>query len=237
MQISRYLMVSPSKIAQITFFAVTAFHPPAFASTQNVCDQAATIASQETDVPLSVLLAVTRTETGRSQSSGLEPWPWAINVNGEGSWLPTRVAAEEFAIQQFRQGQKNFDVGCFQLNFRWHGHQFGSISEMFEPVANARYAARFLSRLFTEKGNWMNAVGAFHSRTPEHSEKYKSRYSRIYSEMAQKDSISSHSSAKTRNWNQFPFLKPSGVTPLRGSLVPLGSQTNRRSLISKRGET
>lgn len=206
-------------------------------STANVCDQAAMVASKESDVPLSVLMAVTRTETGRRQGADLEPWPWSINVSGQGYWHPTRLRAEEFATEKVRTGTKNIDIGCFQLNFRWHGHAFSTVSEMFDPNTNARYAAKFLSQLFDEKGDWTNAVGAFHSRTKVFSDRYKEKYSAVHEELLGNLPSRSRRHSQATRWNQFPLLKPSSVKPRRGSLVPLSDQTTGRSLISRSGGT
>ncbi|MDW3223523.1 MAG: hypothetical protein R8G34_11690 [Paracoccaceae bacterium] len=204
-------------------------------SSGNVCDQAAVIASHETSVPLSVLLAVTRTETGRSLGAGLEPWPWSINVGGQGAWLSSRSEAERVAKEKVSDGIRNIDIGCFQLNYRWHGDAFSSISDMFDPFTNAKYAAEFLSQLFLEEGDWTDAVGAFHSRTTEISERYKSKYSAIYANLQNELPSFVQKGARIQEANQFPLLQQSSVRPVRGSLVPLNDNLNRRSLVSRSG--
>ncbi|WP_187432303.1 transglycosylase SLT domain-containing protein [Roseobacter fucihabitans] len=150
--------------------------------------------------------------------------------------MPNRSDAEDLANQIIGTGKRNIDIGCFQLNYRWHGHAFSSVSEMFDPVSNARYAAEFLSRLFAEKGDWTNAVGAFHSRTHEFSERYKKKYKAIYADLKTQGSGLRHTPPVSSEQNQFPLLKPSTVRPLRGSLVPLGNSGNRRSLVFHGGE-
>ena len=50
------------------------------------------------------------------------------------------------------------------------GKSFATIDDMFDPAANALYAAGFLHDLFEETGDWELAAGAYHSRTPEHAE-------------------------------------------------------------------
>lgn len=215
--------------------SLSIFSSTALAASNNICDQAAAVASRESGVPLSVLRAVTRTETGRKRGTQLEPWPWSVNVEGKGSWIPTRLGAENFAAAKLSAGTRNMDIGCFQLNYRWHGHAFSSISEMFEPVSNARYAARFLTELFEEKGDWTNAVGAFHSRTQEFSDRYKKKYSAIYAELNGTSRSSSLGSLQSAEWNQFPLLKPSTAKPRRGSLVPLANDSGRGSLFSQNG--
>lgn len=152
---------------------------PAGASLSHLCDQAARDAARAHDVPLEVLTAITRTETGRVADGILRPWPWTVNMEGAGRWFDTKDAARAFVFKHFKTGARSFDVGCFQLNFRWHGEAFASIDDMFDPELNADYAARFLSELFTEFGDWSKAAGAYHSRTPEFAKLYRARFDQI----------------------------------------------------------
>ena len=157
--------------------ASVASHP------SSICDLSAELAAREHSVPIDVLQAITRTETGRTKNGELLPWPWTVNMEGAGQWFETRGAAQKFAIQRFNAGALSFDIGCFQINYRWHGRNFSSISEMFDPVLNADYAARFLKSLFHETGDWSKAAAAYHSRTPEFAERYQARFDRIRSTM------------------------------------------------------
>lgn len=142
------------------------------ASFTNLCDQAASRAAENVGVPVPILLAITRTETARN---GM-PWPWTMNIDGRGRWFSTREDAVNFAADSYDSGVRSFDIGCFQINHRWHGENFTSIRAMFDPDTNATYAARYLVSLFEEFGAWDQAVGAYHSRTPRHA----TRYVRIY---------------------------------------------------------
>ena len=119
-----------------------------------VCDSVAETVSQESNVPLVVLKAISRTETGRLKGGDVIPWPWTVNMEGRGVWFDTRDAALAFVYKNYKRGARSFDVGCFQINYRWHHEAFSSIEEMFEPFANATYAARFLSQLYQELGSW-----------------------------------------------------------------------------------
>ena len=68
---------------------------PLFARASALCDQAAERASFATGVPVEVLRALTRTETGRSGPNGPEPWPWAVNQGGTGHWFDAEAEAED----------------------------------------------------------------------------------------------------------------------------------------------
>ncbi|MFC7702602.1 lytic transglycosylase domain-containing protein [Plastorhodobacter daqingensis] len=141
-----------------------------------LCDRAAIRASEATGVPLSVLKAIALTETGRPRNGEMRPWPWTVNMEGQGAWFDTRQEALDFVHAHHRRGAESFDIGCFQVNYRWHGMHFATIEQMFDPEANALYAARFLRDLFQELGGWDQAAGAYHSRTPEYASRYRARF-------------------------------------------------------------
>ena len=120
----------------------------------SVCEQAALQAAAESGVPPDILTALTLTETGRKLNGRLRPWAWSVNADGAGTWFDEPGEALRFAQDRIDQGRTNVDIGCFQINFRWHGENFASVREMFDPLANARYAARFVSQLHAETGDW-----------------------------------------------------------------------------------
>lgn len=150
-----------------------------------LCEAAAARASSSTGVPLSVLRAITLTETGRSKKGSFRPWPWTVNMEGKGVWFDTLDEAKAYVRRNHDRGARSYDVGCFQINYRWHGGAFSSVDEMFDPDANAFYAARFLRQLFAEYGDWSRAAGAYHSRTPKFAEKYSKRFDRIRERLRQ----------------------------------------------------
>ncbi|WP_299672831.1 transglycosylase SLT domain-containing protein [uncultured Roseobacter sp.] len=209
---------------------------PVKASGTNTCDRAATLVAQETNVPLSILRAITRTETGRTRSGHFEPWPWATNTGGEGRWFDTKSEAIQHAQARLNKGTTNIDIGCFQLNYRWHGHAFSNLEHMFDPVENARYAAGFLSKLYAEKKDWIGAVGAYHSRTQENASRYKRRFSEVHAQLADSIARPSYGSAPASRSNRFPLLQRSNTQPSLGSLVPLGQTTGTSILLPPIGE-
>lgn len=148
----------------------------AAADPADLCDRAAVAAARATGVPLDVLQAIAMTETGRRRGGRLRPWPWATNAGGAGRWFESRENAEAHIRDLIAGGQRSIDIGCFQVNLRWHGHAFAGPEAMLEPAGNAIYAARFLAGLAAELGSWEAAAGAYHSRTPELAERYAARF-------------------------------------------------------------
>lgn len=200
----------------------------------SLCDRAALKASRAKGVPLDVLQAISRTETGRPTNSGLQPWPWTVNMEGTGRWFATLDEARSYVFLHFKNGARSFDVGCFQINYKWHGTAFRSIDDMFDPVLNALYAAEFLIDLYQEFGNWTDAAGAYHSRTPEFAEKYTARFDRIRAglsgstimSMASQAGGSESPDSSRRNLTLIAGPRPlvRGGTVALGSLVPINRQ-------------
>jgi soluble lytic murein transglycosylase-like protein len=50
-----------------------------------------------------------------------------------------------------------------QINQHWHGADFASLSDMFDPERNVEYAARFLKTLRAEEGSWTLAVARYNA--------------------------------------------------------------------------
>ncbi len=170
--------------------AVALILSPQTANARNapeVCDAAARYAASQTGVPLSVLLAITRTETGRKHGGKFAPWPWTVNMEGAGKWFDDVDQALAYVERHHSAGARSFDVGCFQLNYKWHGQHFSSIPDMFDPRENALYAASFLRDLYGEMGDWEKAAGAYHSRTKKYANRYKKRFRSLRAQFLDQD--------------------------------------------------
>ncbi len=206
----------------------------------DMCRSAAQQVSTETGVPVDVLNAISLTETGRKRNGSFAPWPWTVNMEGAGHWFDTAQEALAYTLDGHAKGKRSFDVGCFQLNYNWHGHAFESIEQMFDPIANARYAADFLSRLYAETGSWSAAAGAYHSRTPEYANRYRKIFDRHYAALSEGgptvvanansfvDEPDDDLAAEPMRQNNDPLLIASNETGRMGSLVPLGSSGGNR---------
>ncbi len=151
-----------------------------------LCRNAAIKAADRHGVPREVLVAITLVETRTKRGGESGPWPWTVNVAGKGAWFDSRAAALLHAQQALARGQKSFDVGCFQLNYKWHGQHFASIDQMFEPGPSGDYAARFVKSLHAETGDWIKAAGLYHSRTTKHAVRYRNLVARAVKHMGGK---------------------------------------------------
>ena len=207
--------------------------PSVCAAGTGICDQAAAKAATKTGVPVDILRALTRTETGRRRNGALEPWPWTVNMEGEGRWFDTLEMAQAYVFKHYKSGSRSFDVGCFQVNYKWHGDAFSSIEDMFDPFQNALYAARFLKSLKTAEQSWTEAAGAYHSRTPSYASKYKTRFQAVHNALAASEPLPVVP-VKTRR-NVFPLLQTTPGKGRLGSRVALEGTSARPLFTEERG--
>lgn len=215
--------------------------PLAAGQVETACELAARAAARRHGVPLDVLRAIALTETGRRLNGQMRAWPWTVNMEGLGKWFPDGDSALAYVERHLGRGARSFDVGCFQVNYRWHGRAFRSVAEMFDPEANADYAARFLRELFAEFGDWSRAAGAYHSRTPELARRYRARFDRFRRQVAAtppaRDAVPVAAAAEpatgAARLNSYPLLR-SGGSARRGigSLVPLRADAGRGRFIA-----
>ena len=131
---------------------------PAGAAAQG-CETHIATAAQRYGIPLAVFYAVGLVETG--SRGGLQPY--SMNIEGRASTNATLADALRTFETARRSGAKLIDVGCMQINYRWHGDRFASVSEMFDPARNVDYAARFLNELKSREGSWTLAVARYNA--------------------------------------------------------------------------
>jgi soluble lytic murein transglycosylase-like protein len=124
-----------------------------------MCEREMTRAAALNDVPLNVLYSVGLTETGRKG----ELSPFDMNIDGKDVHSTSAAEAMARFDQAKARGAKLIDIGCMQINHHWHAADFASLREMFDPVRNVEYAARFLKTLRAEEGSWTLAVARYNA--------------------------------------------------------------------------
>lgn len=217
-------MLAAILAAAFALLAVLAPALPAQARPE-LCEQAAHRAAAESGVPADVLLAIALVETGRAIDGQMRPWPWAANAEGRGHWFASAEEAAAFARQRLARGRPSFDLGCFQINWRWHGMHFDRPEALLDPLISARYAARFLARLHDELGGWEAAAGAYHSRTPHLAQRYRARFVQRHAGLnGERATPVRHASAPARGAASAPATgtainRPESRRPAGGSLA------------------
>ena len=143
----------------VAMTAVLCISSPAAARPSNACESHIIAAAKKYDIPVGVLYAVGLAETGHRGSLQ----PFALNIAGK-AVFPTSLgdALSEFQ-RYYDQGERLIDIGCMQINFRYHGNRFSDVESMFNPAANVAYAAKYLAELKKSQGSWAMAVARYHA--------------------------------------------------------------------------
>ena len=148
----------------------------ALGSLENICLSEARRAEAQHGIPSGLLQSITRVEAGRKTVTGeFMPWAWTLNDAGEGLFFDSREAAMRHLEAAVSAPGHSVDVGCMQVNTKWHMEGFHNLSDMLDPVQNADYAAGFLLDLHEAHQSWDDAVKHYHSSEPAKNVAYHGR--------------------------------------------------------------
>jgi len=149
------------------------------------CKQAIHNQERRANIPKGLLKAISFAESGRWNAVGKATiaWPWTVTTGGKGYFLPNRADAIAFVKSLRADGVENIDVGCMQINLKYHPDAFASIAHAFDPNTNAAYAADFLSQRFAMSKSWIMAAGDYHSTTPNLNKAYRNKVSKLWNDM------------------------------------------------------
>ncbi len=117
------------------------------------------------ELPPALLYAVALTESGQSWlSNGLfRPWPWALNINGEGRYFSSRQKAWQALEEALVEVDSSVDIGLMQISWRYHRAALGSTWQALDPYHNLGVAAAILRDCYVEHANWISSTGCYHA--------------------------------------------------------------------------
>ena len=148
------------------------------------CEALAEQEARQAGLPTGLLASISRIEAGRRVGKGpVRAWPWTLNQAGKGMYFETREKALAYLNAAVAGGVRNIDVGCMQINYGWHGKNFGSLEDMMDPHKNVKYAVRFMLELYQLHGNWQAATRHYHSADPTRGEAYYQKVARVRARM------------------------------------------------------
>lgn len=146
-------------LAGLTAFISNAGALPHALASAGPCEAEILTAARVHGVPPGILHSVGLAETGRKGSLH----PYALNIEGRAVFAKNREQALHEFEQARSEGKQLIDLGCMQINYRYHGAEFSSVGAMLDPHANVDYAARFLARLHARHETWTMAVARYHA--------------------------------------------------------------------------
>lgn len=160
-------------------FFITFIYPIAAAAPQPEmiykCSTLSRMIEIEEGLPPLLLSAITFIESS--------DMPWVIGTPTASHRFNTKKSAVAKIKELRAKGQKNFDVGCMQINHFFHKDKFQSDEDMMNPVRNIRFAAQLLKELKTETGSWEKAIAYYNSRDLRYSTPYANKVNQHWSKI------------------------------------------------------
>ena len=156
----------------------------------DLCGLAANKISQEYQIKPELLQTIASVESGRwvEEKQQRIAWPWTVQANGSGHYYKSKEEAVKAVKLLQEKGIKNIDVGCMQINLKYHGHAFNSVEDALEPTKNVAYSAEFLRKLYHKTGNWQKTAMQYHSKNHNKGMIYKKRLEKHYAEYIKPES-------------------------------------------------
>ncbi|WP_239988587.1 lysozyme family protein [Paramagnetospirillum kuznetsovii] len=147
-----------------------------------ICAGETAAAERSYGIPAALLHSISIVESGRydSERRAVIAWPWTVMAEGQGRYFPSKAEAIAEVRKLKARGVQNIDVGCMQVNLRYHPTAFANLDEAFDPAANVGYAARFLKGLFDATGHWPTAASYYHSQTPSLAAIYRDKLMKVW---------------------------------------------------------
>jgi hypothetical protein len=99
-------------------------------------------------------------------------WPWTVTAGGAGKFFDTRQQAIDHVRTLQAKGTRNIDVGCMQVNLKYHPNAFANLEQAFDPHVNVAYAADLVQKLRVSTHSWAQAVRHYHSSKHHQGRKY-----------------------------------------------------------------
>jgi hypothetical protein len=142
-----------------------------------VCHSYVRLTEQQAQIPTQLLESIALTESAKwyAPLKRTIAWPWTVMAEGKGRYFETKQEAINEVMKLRAKGVRNIDVGCMQINLMHHPDAFATLEEAFDPQTNVRYSAKFLLNLKSRFATWSNAVGYYHSATPEFHFRYRKK--------------------------------------------------------------
>ena len=169
----------------------------------NSCEKTIESIELQTDIPKGLLLGIGKAEAIRKIKNKYIIWPWTINHAGKSMFFDTKKQMTNYVFKNLKKNDFNIDVGCMQINIKWHKNNFKKIADMFEVSPNISYAASFLLQLKNKHGLWDKAIKHYHSSDPKKNIPYlikvKSFWKKLESEKIIKAKAIKYESLKKTN--------------------------------------
>ena len=150
----------------------------------NICRDAIAVTERKMRLPAGIMQAISLAESGRwhKASRSRFAWPWTVTAHGKGRFYPSKDAAIAAVRKLKADGVKNIDVGCMQVNLKYHPKAFETLQDAFDPAINAGYAANLFAKLRRSTRSITRAVAHYHSTTRRYNRPYTKKVVKLWNE-------------------------------------------------------
>lgn len=105
-------------------------------------------------------MAIAITESGMDGS----PDPYAMNIAGRSHHAKSTGEMAQIIASNYKRGVTSIDVGCMQVNLKYHGGKFARPTDLLDSATNVDYGASYLIKLAADKGSWREGVMDYHNK-------------------------------------------------------------------------
>ena len=145
------------------------------------CEKVIETIEDYTDITKKLLISIGKSESGRILKNNKHViWPWTVNHAGKSLFFDTKKQMQKYVLKHVELNDYNLDVGCMQINLKWHKNNFKKISDMFAIEPNVSYAASFLLQLKNKHGSWDKAIKHYHSSDPNKNKPYLTKVNQFW---------------------------------------------------------
>lgn len=140
----------------------------------------------EHGIPVGLLYAIALAESGKTlaSKSGQRPWPWTLNIAGEGVYFNSRWEAWRALDRSLRAGQDSVDIGLMQINWHFHRQRLGNSWLALEPYHNLSVGAEILKDCYKRRRDWWASVGCYHAPSDKpRAKRYRTRVVALWREL------------------------------------------------------
>lgn len=103
--------------------------------------------------------------------TGMEGAKYTLRARPYAKSFQSKDQGSAFVQGLLDKGYENIDIGLMQVNWKYHGKEFESVADAFDPYKNVSYAVAYL-REHRKTRDWWGSVGRYHSATGELAKRY-----------------------------------------------------------------
>lgn len=123
------------------------------------------LAQECSAVPRDVVMKVVTHESKSFYQGRVQPWPWTLNIDGQGYYYASYQLALLAAIKAHRNGASKLGIGFGQIEWKYHKGRFDeNIAAALNPRNNIKAVCQILVEAWGSKRvkTWEDAIAYYH---------------------------------------------------------------------------